>query len=460
VTLAAVAGAAIALSAAPAFAGGGVVGEPQPELAAFKVGASGGNGSGAALPDHDLLLATPSKDGTAIVVCLLHRGGRSCASNTTLHAYKSGGNQDTFYGTAEVVPTGGQTVDVVALDCCNIGPNGAVIFRSTDGGHTWSGLIQAGDIASIGTAAFVDGTIVVGSFQQGALQLQALAPEPSVPQASFASPPAGTGDNATSVTSYKGGVLVASDDLSTTFVEYAKAGSALNTAASYKRVAVFPHEQVVGVSNNALVTDPHGSLTGGDVLRFFNGTSFGPPHRVPDSAAGDDGYFSMQECGSTVHVFFLSRRTGYDAFEETSADGVHWSALQQFQTAIHSTSLMPVLDMLGTGVLDETAGQPLFAQPILNRLNVHVAFASAHVHVGGTATLNGGVDPTIPGRQLVTLQELVAGRWYPVKSTYTHPGPSFFFRVPGRTATYRVVANQEPGYLEYGYSRAVTLTAT
>jgi len=445
----------VAGAATPALAGGGTVGAPQPELAQFRVGTTGGNGSGAVLPNGNLVLASPSKTGTTIDVCVLRPGGRSCASTATLSANTVGG-QDTFFGTVEVESIG-SLLDIVALDCCNIGPNGAVIFTSTDGGATFSALKQAGNIASIGAATSAGGSIVVGSFSQGGLQVQALSPSPTIPQASYAVPTS-TADGDTSLTTYHGGVLVASDNLTNTYVEYALAGSGLNTTSSYTHVATFPNELVTAVSGNALLTDPGGSLTGGERLRFFNGTTFGAPHRVPDSTMGDDGYFAMQEVGNTVHVFFLGRRDGYDVFQETTTDGVHWSPLHQFGSAIGSTSLMPVLGPTGAGLLYETAGVPLLAQPILNPQSVHVALAASRVKVGHATVLRGNSTPHLAG-QTVTLDTLVGGRWYGVKSTKELSNGTFTFSVAGRTASYRAVVNQKPGYYQFGYSNAATLTA-
>ena len=69
---------------------GYTVGDPQPELAPFSLGAAGGGtGSGAVLPDGTLVLASLSATGTSAVVCTLHPGGRQCASTATLGAYTS-----------------------------------------------------------------------------------------------------------------------------------------------------------------------------------------------------------------------------------------------------------------------------------------------------------------------------------------------------------------------------------
>jgi hypothetical protein len=452
------AAAAVGAAATPALAGGGVVGAPQPELAPFRLTTVAGNGSGAVLPDGNLVIATPSKSGTTAQVCVLVPGARRCASIVTLRAYRSGANQDTFNGTVEVVPTGGAALSVVVNDCCYIGANGgAAVFDSTDGGRTFGGEQQAGDIATIGAATFAGGSIVVGSYAQGGLQVQAISPHPTTPQQSYAVPVGGA-DGDTALATYQGGVLVASDDLTTTHVEFAKAGSALNTSSSYARVATFPHELVVAASGNAVLTDPGGSLTGGERLRFFNGTSFGPAYRVPDTTLGDDGDFAMQETGRTVHVFLVGRRDGYDVFEESTSDGRHWTALHRYAADVGATSLVPVLGPTGAGLLDETAGAPESEQPVLNAQVVHLRAASARVHLGHTDRLVGTAAPPLPG-EAVVLQELLGGAWFPVRSTKELGTGAFTFTVGAATATYRAVVADKPGYVVYGYSNAATVVA-
>ena len=442
--------------ASPALAGG-VVGDPQPELAHFSVGATGGTGTGAVVADGDLVLAAPSTSGTAIEVCVLRPGARACTSRATLQAFHHAGDpQDSFGGTVEVLATGGEDVSIVALDCCYIGADGAVVFDSTDGGRTFAGMKEAGDIATIGAATYAGGSLVVGSFEQGGLEVQALAPDPSSAQTSYAVPVGGE-DGETSLATYHGGVLVANDNLKNTYVEYAKSGSGLNTSSSYKRVGTFGNELVTGISGDALLTDPGGSLTGGERLRFFNGTSFGPPRKVPDSRAGDDGYFSVQEVGTTVHVFFLGRRDGYNLFEDTTTDGVHWTQ-HEFSSLIGSSSLSPVLGPTGAGLLFANDGTPLLAQPILNAQGVHVALSPARVRAGHAAVLRGTATPRLGG-QVVTLEALHGSAWFGVKSTHESATGAFAFSVAGATATYRAVVNLKPGYYQYGYSNAATLTA-
>jgi hypothetical protein len=432
----------------------GMVGDPQPELTQFTVGAVGGLGSGTVLPNGELVLASPSHSATTIAVCVLHPGARTCASRATLHAHAG----DSFYGTTEVLATGGANVSVVALDCCTIGADTATTFNSTNDGKTFSAQVQAGNLASIGAGTEAGGQLVIGTFSQsGGTQVQAFVPHPGSPVTAAATVVGGDDGN-TALTTYNGGVLVASDDTTNTHVEFAHSASNFNSSSSYTHVGTFGNELVTAVSGNALLTDPGGSITGGERLRFFNGSTFGPERKVPDAKLGDDGGFSMQDVNGTVHVFFEGRRYGYDAFTETTRDGVHWTPLVQFGSALFSSSLAPVLGPTGAGLLFENDGAPLKAQPILNRQSVHVTLASLRVKRGHHDTIHGTAGPHLAGL-MVTLQYLVAGKWYPGGTAHESPTGTFAFSVPGLTRSYRAVLNQRPGYYQFGYSNAVTVVA-
>jgi hypothetical protein len=445
----------------PALAGLPTVGDPQPELAKFSVGATGGTGSGVVLADNVIVLASPSKSGTTINVCILHPTSRSCVNKVSLSAYHSGGNQDEFFGPIGVFSSSPSVISIVAYDCCYIGANGIVLYLSTDGGATFGGPYQAGDLGALGAATDDDGTIVAavstsGLPSPGGTQVQAFSPGSSVPQTSFAAVSPYEGNVA--ITSYHGGVLVAEDNLTNTRVEYAPAGSGLNSSSSYKTVGSFNNEQTVAISGDALLTDPGGSLTGGERLRLFNGTSFGPAYRVPEPKSPDDGYFAEEVTDNVVHVFFIARRSGYDLMTESTTNGKVWSPLEQLSSAIDSDALSPVLDPLGNGVVFENDGTPLFAQPILNPQSVHLSVGPSHVRVGHTAVISGGAAHAVASANpVITLEELNGGRWYPVKTT--HGQAHFTFTVPAKTATYRAVESWIPGYFQYGYSNAVTVIA-
>ena len=175
-------GIALAVGTLPALAGP-TVGNPQPELVKFPVGAIGGAGSGAILASNNVVLASPSSSGTAINVCVLTPAARSCVRHVTLQALRSGGNpQDTFSGPIGVYETGPATVAIVAEDCC-YAYSGAIVFLSTDGGTSFAAPRKAGNIDIVGASTFVAGTLVVAtsmSLSDGT-RVQAFSPTGSVP---------------------------------------------------------------------------------------------------------------------------------------------------------------------------------------------------------------------------------------------------------------------------------------
>jgi hypothetical protein len=412
------------------------------------------------LPDGTLVLASPANgDGTTSAhVCVLHPGGRSCASTATLTP-ESG---DAFYGVSEVLATGGTDVSVVLYACCNSDPTSVFVYNSTNDGKTFSSYVRAGEnLGGVGAGTVADGQLVVANYEHGSLQVQSVSPHQSSPQTQMATPPSPEVDDAdTSLTTYDGGVLVASDDGTNTFVDFARSGSNFNDSSSYTLVAAIPNQVVTGVSDNALLTDPGGSLTGGERLRYFNGTSYGTAYKVPDAPhGGDDGYFTLQEVGGVVHVFFESRDNGYDLFSEVTLNGSHWSPFQQYGTAIHSSALVPVLGPAGAGVVFESdSGSSQLAQPILDPQTVHIALQHSRVTAGTSTKLSGHVSPHLKN-QTVTLEKEVSHRWYTDKSTKEAASGAFLFNVPGETDWYRVVIADQPGYYLYGYSSSVLLTA-
>jgi hypothetical protein len=150
--------AAVALVAAPALArpAGGTVGDPQPELAQFRTGPAGGPGSAGMLANASIVLASLTPSGAAINACVVALGGRSCAHLVTLHAHPG----DTFSPTPQVLVTGPTDFSIVASDCCHLA-NGVVVFSSTDGGATYLGPTQAGNIAGVTTGTVAGGQLVV-----------------------------------------------------------------------------------------------------------------------------------------------------------------------------------------------------------------------------------------------------------------------------------------------------------
>jgi hypothetical protein len=445
----------------PALAAG-VVGDPQPELNQFRIAPTGSSGSGVVMPDGNLVLAAPVND-TTIKVCMLHPGERACASSVSLKAYTGGGG-DSFFGPAVVVATGGTDVSVVTEDCCylDVGgiSGGMVVFDSTNDGRSFGAEIPAGTIQGAGSAVYDNGQIVVGAGQDnGGIEIQSFPVDPGSASTSMVTLGAGGDTYDISLSRYGSGVLVASDDLKNTHAEFDSAGTNFNTSGSWHSVGTFDGSTTTTISGDALLTDRGGSITGGEQLRFFNGTSFGAARNVPDSKAGDDGYFAMQEAGGAAHVFFEGRRDGYDLIAETTINGARWSSQHLYGSAIADTGIAPVLGRTGSGLVFESDGTPMLAQPILNVQNVRLKLAAPRVKLGHSTVAHGTDDPALRG-QLVTLETLRAGRWYPVKTSHVTGAGVFAFKVvASHTATYRAVVNYKPGYYEYGYSNPATLVA-
>ncbi|HEV3309938.1 MAG TPA: hypothetical protein VG815_05435 [Chloroflexota bacterium] len=456
--------AVVAAATAPALASGAAKGQPQPEMYAFTVNGGGGtgDGSGVTLADGTLVLASISPARKKVIVCMLHPGDRTCASTTYLAPYHKGTNIDTFNSTTvEALTTGGKDVSIVTSDCCNIPPfsGDAVIFDSTNDGKSFSKEIAAGNISGVGAGTVADGMLIVGTYNSSSLGVQAFPFHPTSPVTSSATPNSRPDGN-TALTNYKGGVLVASDDTSgNTLVEYAASGSNFNSSGSYKKIIMVSHEDLTGISGNALMTNPGGSLTHGERLRFLTGTSFGTWHKVPEPTNGDDSYFALQKVGGVVHVFFINRRHGYDVYSETTPDGVHWSPLTIYNPAVVSAWLVPVLNSIGSGVCFESDGTPLRAQPIMLPQSIKISLAHSKVKIGTKTGLKGTAYPRLKG-QYVALQRLSSGSWYYVSSTSESASGTFSFTVPGASHTYRAKVADRPGYYQIGYSNSATLTAT
>ncbi|HEY8081148.1 MAG TPA: hypothetical protein VIE15_03580, partial [Acidimicrobiales bacterium] len=369
----------VAAMAGIASAGGGVVGDPQPELAQFSVSAaSSGGGNGSVLPDGTIVLAWPSSS-TSLRVCTLHPGSRSCVTQATL-AQDAG---SPLYGPPLVISTGSTDVSVIATDI-----NDVITYNSTDDGHTFGAPRHVGSIANATVGVDAGGQVVAAGIDPHlGFVIQDIAPT-GAKNSNEAILTAGSGCNYNaSISTYAGGVLVACNDLTNTYVWYASSGHDFNMTSSYKLVNTFHGQDVVDLSGGAMLTIPSSSITSGGDIAFFNGTALGPGHRVPDSKAGDDGYWAMQEVGLTAHVFFEGRRDSYDLIHEATSDGVHWSGQTLYGSAIHSSDPVPVLGPTSAGQVFESDGAPQLSQPILNSQSVHISIAPPRVKIGVHATL-------------------------------------------------------------------------
>lgn len=441
------------------------VGDPQPELAPFSLGAIGsGAGSGVVLPNGDLVLASLAPSGTSAVVCVVSPGGKKCSSSVTLRAYSAHGQQDLFSGVPQVVATGGSDVAVVLEDCCAIpafsGLGGAVVFESTNDAATFSPAIPAGTIRGVDAASLVDGEIVVASAETTSLNVQSLSVASKMTVTAPVHPDT-RADGDTSLSTYDGGLVVASDDTrGDTLVEFAPRASNLNRSSSYRPVGAFDGEDLAGVSGNALLTYSS-TPSPGVYLRFFNGASFGPRYRVPLPEGSGEGLWSVEVTDGLVHVFFLDKSQDWAICSESTRNGVRWSQTTVYGPAETAGGLVPVLGPSGAGLIFETnvTAPPSYVQPVLDYQAVAIKLARLRAPAGRRTTLTGDASPALAGQAVTLERRISAGQWANISLTHESPAGAFSFTVPGVSDAYRVMVASEPGYYLIGYSNVVLLTA-
>lgn len=444
---------------------GGVKGSPQPEIKPFGIGKSAnGTGSVAIEPDGSLVVAYNIGSGNGkTAVCLLNRGSNKCSTGPAL----TPPSDDDLFGTSEVFIPKANHVVVLQGDCCDdSAAGGDVLFTSTNGGKTFGAPVRIGSLG-VGVAALVGGDIVfsTGDNHDG-LEIE------SVPAIGAAGPPAEIANPITAtaydvgVGSYKNGVLAATDQSLTasytTEVLYASAGKDFNATASYKGVGTFKNEQLVGISGDALLTEQ----TNGKealVLRIFNGKSFGKGHVVPNTGGSGPEWFTFDtDPSGHVHVFSESTHLSpiYNLFEETTATGASWSAPVDLGSAVDYRYFAAALDATGSGLVLGT--YPAQGFPVLATQGVSFALSKSSTAKGHAVTGSGKASAAAKGR-VIQLQQLRSGLWYPVASTHESASGSYSFSIKDSgagTYTYRAVASDRAGYVQYGYSAARALKVT
>jgi hypothetical protein len=449
-----------ALSGAAAFAApaGGVKGDPQPELKPFEIGLANGPGSVALEPDGAIVVAysIAIKNGSAVRVCVLARGGHACTSEATLNSLDGDG----LYGPAEVYVTSADHVVVLQNTCCDSDPNSTLLYTSTNGGKTFGAPARVGS-AGVAASALIGGQLVWAA-SGGSIQVQsvsATSPGTDSSTATMSSP----GSVDVGVGSYKGGALIASDNDGDgpTYVEYAPAGDNFSSSASYHRVAKIAGQSLIGISGNALLTEQTG---GKDTLEisFFNGSSFGAEHAVPGTSGGGPQWFTIDQDPSGVAHVFSARAAvlTYGLIEESTSTGSRWSSPIDLGDAVQSNFFAAGLDSNGSGLVLGIG--PAWGYPVLAGQSVSFTLKSSSIKKGKSTTGSGKGSPAGAGR-LVTLQVERSGKWYNVATTHENGSGSFSFTIKGSSAgsfSYRAVASDLAGYLLYGYSPARTLRVT
>ena len=454
-------GVALGGAATATTAASGVKGDPQPELKPFSLGVSGYAGGSVALePNGTLVTARGYTKGNGyIVVCVLSRGAAKCASSATLSPLSG----DSLYGVPQVFIPSANHVVVLMDACCDASADGSdLLFSSVNGGKTFAAPVRVGTLG-VSAAALIGGNVVFTSGDD-----TTGAEVESIP-AGAAGPPAETAVATTEeafdvgVGSYKSGALIASDfdgaDY-TTYVAYAPAGENFDLSASYARVGSFPHERLIGMSGDALLTV---QTTGKEwaLLRIFNGKTFGPAHEVPGTSGGGAEWFYVSgDPSGRVHVFSERAAAGYELTEVTTSTGASWSGALKLGDAVASDSFSAALDSSGTGLVMGTGpAAAATGYPLLAGQGVSFALKSASIAKGKTTTASGGGGPVAKGRA-VELQVERSGLWYTVATAHEGSTGKFAFTIKGGatgTYDYRAVIVDWAGYVQYGYSAARAL---
>jgi hypothetical protein len=440
-------------SAAPT--AGGVKGDPQPELKPFKIAASGyAGGSVAVEPDGALVVAygVTTGDGKT-VVCLLNRGASKCSHSVTL---TPPGGVDMF-GVPQVFVTSANHV-VVLMETS---PE-ELLWTSDNGGSSFGAPVGVGGPMGVSVAALVGGQIIFTAGDDGAgLQVEAIPVDPTGPPSEIANPTTRTAYDV-GVGGYEGGALVASDYDGTdytTYVEYAPSGANFDATGAYHSVGSFPHEQLVGVSGDALLTE---ETSGSEALklRLFNGKTFGPAHVVPGTAGGGPEWFAVDQDPSG-EVFVFSERADapvtYALYDVSTWTGATWSGAVDLGYAGQDNTFAADLDSGGSGLVLGTA--PAWGYPVLAPQSASLRLKASTIAKGRTTTASGTASPAAKGRA-VALEVLRAGLWYTVATTHENGSGAFSFTIKGSatgTYSYRAVVSDFAGYLEYGYSAARSL---
>jgi hypothetical protein len=450
-------------AAASGLAAKGIKGDPQPEMKPFRIGAAAGGGTVAIESNGSLVTAysvgTSNAEGAA-EICVLARGGHTCTHRVEL---KTASGDDAF-GIPQVFVDGSKIV-VLQNTCCDANVDGDdLMFTSTDGGAIFVGPTRVGSVGISAAVRIGHDVVITGGDPHSGTQVASIADDTAGPQLSFAQvtdqPPVDV-----ALSDYKDGVLAGNDVLGkdyTTSVEYAPSGMDFNSAASYTKVASFSHESLVAMSGNALLTS---QTTGKEhlLLRFFNGSSFGSPHAVPGYKGTQLGTWTTldKDPSGVTHIFLESSFVApiYDMLETSTTSGAHWSSRTDLGNAISNNVFNVDLDSIGSGLVIGGGSGPEHGYPVLAHQGVTFALSKSSLKVGHHTTGKGTASAAAAGRK-ITLQIEHHGEWFTVTSTHEKASGAFSFTITAKSvgsATYRAVANDHAGYVQFGYSAARTL---
>ena len=357
--LSAMAGPAVAASSAQTAAAAPAATGP------FKIGPASSPGSVALTSTGGRVAVFDIKSGLhgATEVCLLSPTGRSCSHTAILRPL---GVADVFQTPQVFVPSAGHVV-VLQYTCCENNQIGDLLYSSSNGGRSFSAPVRVGDNNQGVTASALIGNHIVflGNNNNAGARVESIPVTASGPPATVAIANAKTAYDV-GVGQYKGGALIGSDNLGSTYatyVEFAARGKDFNVSSSYRRVGTFAKEQLIAMSGRALLTmRTTGSLA--LVLRLFNGSGFGPAHVVPGTSGGGPAWFTVnQDPSGRVHVF--SERglvRTYHLLEVSTSTGASWTRPTDLGNAIKSIWFSAALNSKGRGLVLGTT--PAFGYPV------------------------------------------------------------------------------------------------
>jgi len=442
---------------------GGVKGEPQPDHKPFKIGGASTAG-GVTLDGAGAVVAYGVAGKTSqIVVCTINPGGRKCSLRVALTTPDSGAL--TPYGVTGVFVPSADRIAVLQNTCCDTATDGdTLLYTSTDNGHTFGAPVRVGNLG-VGASVLIGNDIVFTAGDVSGTHVESIPVAASGPPSLIATLTSsqavdvGIGDD-------HGAVLAGFDILTsdyTTHIYYAPSGANFDLSSSYKEVATFAHEQLLGVSGDAVLTEP---TTGKPraLLRFCTSKGCGAAHEVPAlHRHGPNAFGIDQDPAGVTHVFSsgVQEKPLYDLIDLATSAGAHWSTLNA-GNGINSTSFAAALDSRGAGLVLGSSPSTAWGYPVLIPQTVSFALKSSSIRKGRSTVASGRVRPAERGLTVV-LQVERSGRWYTVATTHESASGAFSFKIKGaRTGIfpYRAVTSNIPGIFLYGYSGTRSLTVT
>lgn len=369
----------------------------------------------------------------------------------------------------------GSTVDVIMDQCCYAQPETPLIWTSTDGGMTFGAPVFVGDTnnanveQSDNSLVVADGDLVWEDGGGGDVKVDAvsLTNFDQNEETSASVVPNGSGDQElkySGIGTYAGGVLVGASTFgnpASTTVYYAPAGQDPGLLSSYHDVGTFADATFEFLEGGALITQLNDGSQSYQI-RLFNGTSFGAAHTIPDTNGGGPGWTTGGiSAAGRVYIFSERNQDSYHLEVQSTTDGIHWTPRSDLGSADYAYSFNAALDAINTGIIVGSPN-PVEVYPVLAAQSVSFALSKTKVLEGTTVTATGKTGYPSAGRK-IELERWVAGAWHSVAATTENAAGKFTFHITEHSAatyTFRAVAADEIGYVQYGYSARKSLKVT